>query len=68
MKEISRRNFIKGAAASALSVAALGKLGGFSPEAAADGRQGTLTIRNVWYEPGVRQTKKIAAAVKRYAR
>ena len=29
MKEISRRNFIKGAAASALSVAALGKLGGF---------------------------------------
>ena len=37
MKEISRRTFIKGAAASALSVAALGKLGGFSTEAAADG-------------------------------
>ena len=36
MKEISRRNFIKGAAASALSVAALGKLGGFSTEALAD--------------------------------
>lgn len=37
MKDISRRNFIKGAAASALSVAALGKLGGFSTGAAADG-------------------------------
>ncbi|MBQ3954701.1 MAG: twin-arginine translocation signal domain-containing protein, partial [Clostridia bacterium] len=30
MKEISRRNFLKGAAASALSVAAMSKLGGFS--------------------------------------
>ena len=37
MNEISRRTFLKGAAASALSVAALGKLGGFSTEAAADG-------------------------------
>ena len=36
MKEISRRNFIKGAAASALSVAALGKLGGFTTQAAAE--------------------------------
>ncbi len=36
MKEISRRNFIKGAAASALSVAALGKLGGFSTPALAE--------------------------------
>ena len=37
MKEISRRNFLKGAAASALSVAAFGTLGGLSTEAAADG-------------------------------
>ena len=36
MKEISRRNFIKGAAASALSVAALGKVGGFATPAAAE--------------------------------
>ena len=36
MKEISRRTFIKGAAASALSVAALGKLGGFTTRAAAE--------------------------------
>ena len=36
MKEISRRNFLKGAAAGALSVAAMGKLGGFSTQAAAE--------------------------------
>ncbi len=36
MKEISRRNFLKGAAASALSVAALGKFGGLSTTAAAE--------------------------------
>ena len=36
MKEISRRNFLKGAAASALSVAAMSKLGGFSTAAAAE--------------------------------
>ena len=35
MKEISRRDFIKGAAASALSVAAIGKLGGLSAPASA---------------------------------
>ncbi|MBQ3373902.1 MAG: twin-arginine translocation signal domain-containing protein, partial [Oscillospiraceae bacterium] len=37
MKNISRRTFLKGAAASALSVAAIGKLGFPSLEAAADG-------------------------------
>ena len=36
MKEISRRNFLKGAAAGALSVAAMGKLGGLSTQAAAE--------------------------------
>ena len=43
MKEISRRNFIKGAAASALSVAAMGKLGGFSTQAAAETPAAELT-------------------------
>ena len=42
MKEISRRTFLKGAAASALSVAALGKLGGFSTPAVADGSAATV--------------------------
>ena len=42
MKEISRRNFLKGAAASALSVAAMSKLGGFSTEAAADGTEAVV--------------------------
>ena len=32
-------------------------------EAAADRKTGTLTVRNIWYEDGVRQTKKLAAAV-----
>ena len=43
MKEISRRNFIKSAAASALSVAAMGKLGGFSTQAAAETPAAELT-------------------------
>ena len=32
-------------------------------EAAADRKTGTLTVRNLWYEPGVRQTRKLNAAV-----
>ncbi|MBR7081761.1 MAG: winged helix DNA-binding domain-containing protein, partial [Oscillospiraceae bacterium] len=32
-------------------------------EAAADRKTGTLIVRNVWYEDGVRRTKKLAAAV-----
>ena len=41
-------------------------------EAVADGKQGVLTVKNIWLEPGVRQTKKLSAAigtaVKRFAR
>ena len=32
-------------------------------EAAADGKSGTLAVRNIWYEDGVRQTKKLAQAI-----
>ena len=32
-------------------------------EAAADRKAETLVIKNVWYEPGIRQTKKLNAAV-----
>ena len=32
-------------------------------EAAADRKTGVLHIRNVWYEPGVRKTKKLAGAL-----
>lgn len=32
-------------------------------EAAADRKAGALTVRNVWYESGVRQTKKLARAL-----
>ena len=34
-------------------------------EAAADRKLQTLIVRNIWYESGVRQTKKLAAAVDR---
>ena len=34
-------------------------------EAAADRRSQTLAVKNIWYESGVRQTKKLAAAVDR---
>ena len=41
-------------------------------EAAADRKQKTLEVRNIWFEPGVRQTKKldqaIDSAVRRLAR
>ena len=32
-------------------------------EAAADRKAETLVVKNVWYEPGIRQTKKLNAAV-----
>ena len=32
-------------------------------EAAADRKTGTLIVKNVWYENGVRQTKKLAGAL-----
>ena len=32
-------------------------------EAAADRKSGTLAVRNEWFEPGVRQTKRLAAAL-----
>ena len=32
-------------------------------EAAADRKAGTLMVRNVWYEDGIRQTKKLASAI-----
>ena len=32
-------------------------------EAAADRKSGTLTVRNVWYEPGVRRTKALERAL-----
>lgn len=32
-------------------------------EAAADRKQETLVIKNIWYEPGIRQTKKLNAAI-----
>ena len=32
-------------------------------EAAADRKAETLVVKNVWYEPGIRQTKKLKAAV-----
>ena len=34
-------------------------------EAAADVKKGVLTVKNVWYEPGVRQTKALQAALDR---
>ena len=41
-------------------------------EAAVDRKAGALVVKNIWYEPGVRRTKKLAAAidgaVKRLAR
>ena len=32
-------------------------------EAAADRKAGALTVRNVWYEDGIRQTKKLTSAI-----
>ena len=32
-------------------------------EAAADRKAGALIVKNIWYEPGVRQTKKLASAL-----
>ena len=32
-------------------------------EAAADRKAETLVVKNIWYEPGNRQTKKLNAAV-----
>ena len=32
-------------------------------EAAADRKTGTMAVKNIWYEPGVRRTKKLSAAV-----
>lgn len=32
-------------------------------EAAADGKTGVLTVKGLWYEEGIRQTKKLQAAV-----
>lgn len=41
-------------------------------EAAVDRKTGTLLVKNIWYEPGVRQTKKLQAtlekAIRRFAR
>ncbi len=37
-------------------------------EAAADRRAGTLVVKHIWYEDGVRQTKKLASAVERAVR
>ncbi len=41
-------------------------------EAATDRKQHLLTVKNIWYEPGIRQTKKLAgameSAVRRLAR
>ena len=41
-------------------------------EAVADARAGTLKVRNLWLEPGVRRTKKLetalAGCLKRFAR
>ena len=34
-------------------------------ELAADRRQGVLSVKNIWYEPGVRQTARLHAAVDR---
>ena len=34
-------------------------------EAAADRKTGTLVVKNIWYEDGVRQTKKLADAIDR---
>ena len=34
-------------------------------EAAADRKSGTLFVKNIWYEPGVRRTKKLQAAMDR---
>jgi uncharacterized protein YcaQ len=32
-------------------------------EAAADRKAETLVVKNIWYEPGIHQTKKLNAAV-----
>ena len=32
-------------------------------EAAADRKAETLVVKNIWYEAGIRQTKKLEAAV-----
>lgn len=37
-------------------------------EAAADRKAGILTVKNVWYEPGVRPTKKLQATLERTIR
>lgn len=37
-------------------------------EAAADRKSGTLQVKNLWYEPGVRRTKKLAAMLERSVR
>ena len=37
-------------------------------ETAADRKTGTLSVKHIWYEPGVRQTKKLQAAMERTLR
>lgn len=41
-------------------------------ETAVDRKTGTLLVKNLWYEPGVRQTKKLQSAlektIRRFAR
>ena len=37
-------------------------------ETAADRKAGVLNVKNVWYEPGVKQTKKLDAALDRTVR
>ena len=37
-------------------------------EAAADRKTGALWVKNIWYEPGVRQTKKLQVALRRTVR
>ena len=34
-------------------------------EAAADRKTGVLNVKNIWFEPGVRQTKRLSAALER---
>lgn len=37
-------------------------------EASADRKAGVLTVKNIWYEPDVRQTKKLSEAIQRSIR
>ena len=37
-------------------------------ETAVDRKTGTLFVKNLWYEPGVRQTKKLHKALERNIR